>query len=152
MKSYQYTECGLNNVLIENVDVATDDKGQQVYRIQNINGLHKAIALGIVQHQNSISGEELRFLRTEMGLTQAELAAYIHKEHLTVGRWERGEVSPIDSNAEAIIRLLAIEKLDLGKDMPMEALTKMCVPTAQTQFVKIDGSDSNDYRLLKAAS
>src|SRR5258708_1663749 len=104
MSGYQYTESGLANEFIENMEEVTGDAGERVYRIENITGLHKVIAYCIIQHPNGISGRELRFLRTEMGSTQAELAARLHKEPLAVGRWERGEV-PIDSNAEALVRL-----------------------------------------------
>jgi DNA-binding transcriptional regulator YiaG len=144
-QEYQYTECGLDNVFIENMDVLVDDAGEEVYEIENIVGLHHAIAHCIVQHRHGISGTELRFLRTEMGLTQAELAAHLHKEPLTVGRWERGEVA-IDSNAEALIRLLAVQKLDLHLELSIEEVMKRCVATAKRQAIRIDGTDPREYR------
>lgn len=146
MTDFHYTECGLTNVFIRNASVNTDDIGQQTFQIRNINLLHKVIAFGIVCHANSMSGAELRFLRTEMGMTQAELAQYLHKEHLTVGRWERSE-RPIDSNAETIIRLLAVEKLNLDGDLTVAETARKCVATARTQQITIDGSDSNNYKL-----
>jgi hypothetical protein len=36
-------------------------------------------------------------------------------DHQSIGRWERSEF-PIDQTAEALIRLLAIEQLDLTVD------------------------------------
>lgn len=149
MTDFQYTECGLTNVFIKNANVVTDDKGNQVYTIQNVNLLHKVIAYGIVQHQNSISGAELRFLRTEMGKTQAELAQHVHKELLTIGRWERGE-SPIDANAEVSIRLLAIEELKLDGDLTVAEAAKKCIAAAKVQRIDIDGSDPNNYQKIAA--
>src|SRR5665213_3574315 len=110
--TYRYTESGLDNVAIDGVSFVTDDGGKRVVSIPNVNGLHKAIALGIVSRKHGISGQEIRFLRTEMGLTQAELANTIHREALTVSRWERNE-TPIDANAETLIRMLAIQELGL---------------------------------------
>ena len=72
-----------------------------MYSFRNVVGLHKAIAAGIIKHASSISPKELRFLRTEIGMTQAELAMIVKKDHQTVGRWERGETI-IDQNAEAL--------------------------------------------------
>ena len=109
---YHYTACGLDDVIIEGLAPVIDDAGERTYRIPNVIGLHRAIAHSIVTRSHGITPAELRFLRTEMELTQAELALVLKKDHQTVGRWERGE-TPIDSNAEVVIRMLACEKLQL---------------------------------------
>ena len=80
-----------------------------------------------------------------MGMTQAELANAVHREPLTVGRWERGEIE-IDSNAEALIRLMAVQRLDLQVETDIEALSSRCVPTVETQPIVIIGNDPDDYR------
>ena len=112
MKAYRYTESGLDNVIIEGAHVLVDDAGESCVTISNVNGLHRAIAQGIVLRRSAMIGRELRFLRTEMGMTQAELAAIVHREPLAISRWERAEVE-IDSNAETLIRLYATERLGL---------------------------------------
>src|SRR5271166_3861745 len=124
---YNYAECGLDNVIIKNMSCVIDDAGEEVYEIPNILGLHKVIAACIVRHPHGISPKELRFLRTEMGMTQGELAEIVKKDHQTVGRWERGE-KPIDQNAEALIRLLAAERLALPRTETIEELARRCVP------------------------
>jgi DNA-binding transcriptional regulator YiaG len=148
---YQYTECGLDNVTIQNMDVVVDDAGEEVYSIPNITGLHKAIAECIVRHAHGISPKELRFLRSEMGLTQAELAEIVKKDHQTIGRWERGE-KPIDQNAEALVRLLAAERLCLPPEEDIRELAKRCVPAATVQNITIDGGDPDNYRPLQRAA
>lgn len=150
MKAYRYTECGLDTVLIEDVNVAVDDAGEQCVSIPNVKSLHKLIACGIVHRRTGMTGLELRFLRTEMGMTQAELAEHVHREPLAVSRWERGEVPVIDSNAEALIRLLAVEKLKLPEASVAE-ITGWCVQSASTPPLIIDGSDPTNYRLKDAA-
>lgn len=147
--NYHYTECGLDNVIIEGVDFVTDDSGDQVLSIRNINGLHRAIAQFIASRKSGISGKELRFLRTEMGMTQAEIADMIHREPLTVSRWERGEV-PIDSNAETLIRLHAIEELGLDVPGRVMEISHWSIAAAQEEPITIDGSDPSDYRPLAA--
>jgi DNA-binding transcriptional regulator YiaG len=148
---YKYTECGLDNVVIKNMPMIIDDAGEEVYEIRNVVGLHRVIATCIVRHPRGISPKELRFLRTEMGLTQAELAEIVKKDHQTIGRWERGE-TPIDQNAEALIRLLAAEKLDLLRDETIEEVVRSCVPTAEVQVITIDGGDPRNYRPLPTAA
>ncbi|MBA9071841.1 DNA-binding transcriptional regulator YiaG [Methylobacterium sp. RAS18] len=145
MNAYRYTESGLDNVIIEGVSLLHDDAGEECVTIPNVNGLHKAIAHGIVTKRSAITGRELRFLRTEMGHTQAELAGIVHREPLTVSRWERNEIE-IDSNAETIIRLAAIEVLDLPDERVRE-VAGWCVPSAETPPLRIDGSDPSNYKI-----
>lgn len=152
MVDYHYTESGLDNVLIRGVDFLTDDAGEQVVTIRNIAGLHRAIAAGIVTKAGSMTGKELRFLRTEMGMTQAELAAIVHREPLAMSRWERGEINHIDPNAETLIRLHAREALALPVDVTVKDIAGWSVPTARTPLLEIDGSDPNDYRPFKQAA
>jgi len=147
--TYRYTECGLDNVEIKGMHSMTDDAGEAVYGVTNILGLHKAISHGIITKTGSIGADELRFLRTEMGLTQAELAQIVKKEHQTIGRWERGE-SPIDRNAEALIRLTARERLDLDTNMTTEEIAAKCVPSATLTVITIDGSDPENYHPVAA--
>ena len=150
MSAYHYAESGLDNVMVEGVDFLVDDAGEQVVTIPNVNGLHKAIATGIVMKQGSMTGRELRFLRSEMGMTQAELAQYVHREPLAISRWERGEVAEIDPNAEAMIRLLARESLGLDVEASVKSIAGWSVASAETPPIVIDGSDPENYR-LKAA-
>lgn len=150
MANYHYTECGLHNVYIDGLEFVIDDDGDEIITIPAINELHKCIALGIVSHKHGMSGDELRFLRTEMGLTQAELATLVHHERQSIGRWERAEFE-IDSSAEVIIRRLAIEKLSLNSTVSMDDLSRYCIPTVSTQPINIKmANDNGDYELMAA--
>jgi len=132
------------------MDVLVDDEGENCVSIPNINGLHRIIALGIVRRRNSISGKDLRFLRTEMGMTQVQLAKFIHCEALTISRWERAEFA-IDSNAEALIRVRAIQELDLPTDAKVREISTWCVQGEAPRTLIIDGADPSNYRRKKAA-
>lgn len=152
MNRYHYTECGLQNVFIDGLVFHVDDAGDEIITIPAINELHMRIAQGIVSHKHGISGEELRFLRTEMGYTQSELAAVVHHDKQSIGRWERSEYD-IDSAAEAIIRKLAMEKLNLGLHLGIEELSRQSIPTAQMQPINIKFANDNgtsSYELVAA--
>nr|WP_010400346.1 helix-turn-helix domain-containing protein [Paracoccus sp. TRP] len=146
MNAYHYTESGLANVYIEGLDPMIDDEGDEVIQIPAINELHRAIAQGIVCHKKGMSPEELRFLRTEMGLTQAELAQLVHRDKQSVGRWERGEC-PMEGAVETVVRSLAIERLKLDS-VPggVEGLAKSSVQTAEVQPININHRDG-EYKL-----
>jgi DNA-binding transcriptional regulator YiaG len=150
MSRYLYSECGLENVLIEDLETVTDDAGEETYCIRNVMGLHKVLAYCVVTRKHGVTPDELRFLRTEMGMTQAELAQLVKKDHQTIGRWERGE-TPIDQNAEAVIRILAAERLEIDMNLTVEEIAKRCVPTATVEQIVIDGHDPSHYEPKMAA-
>ncbi|MEW9808584.1 helix-turn-helix domain-containing protein [Mesorhizobium marinum] len=150
MSTHHYTESGLQNVFIDGLEFVIDDDGDEIITIPAVNELHHVIALGIVSHKHGMSGDELRFLRTEMGYTQAELAELVHHDKQSIGRWERGEYE-IDSTAEAIIRRLAIEKLHLDTDSGIDELSRRSIPTVQPQPINIKmANDNGGYELLAA--
>jgi DNA-binding transcriptional regulator YiaG len=150
MGAYRYTECGLDNVMIEGMTVLVDDGGEKAMTIPNVNALHRVIALGIVNRKSGMNGKQLRYLRTEMGMTQAQLAVVVHRESLTISRWERGE-DQIDSNAEALIRMCATQELSLPTSATVTEISGWCIARAENPPLVIDGSDPANYRLKKAA-
>lgn len=148
-RDYRYTESGLENVNIRGMRTCVDDAGEEVYCIPNILGLHEVIAHCIITRSHGIRPEELKFLRTEMGLTQAELAQIVKKDHQTIGRWERGD-NPIDQNAEALIRVIAAERLQIDPELPVEDIARRCIPAADFEAIVIDGSQPDHYRPIAA--
>lgn len=145
IQRYHYTECGLLNVWVEGLCME-DDAGEQIIKIPNIGSLHKLISKGIVTSQGTLTGCELRYLRTEMGMTQTQLADLVHRERLTVYRWEHEENS-LDGATEAYIRILASSKLRLDKIDP-EEVSGWCKMTAENKPpICIDATDPDHYRL-----
>ena len=137
MVDYQYTECGLPNVIIENAKIVTDDAGEKVVHIPKVNQLHKEIARAIVKQISPMSPAELRFLRTEMGLTQAELAKFVHRDEQTIRRWEQGK-HPMDPAAEALVRVATLERIEVERPSAVEV--------ARAFDPKADKSDTDEQR------
>jgi transcriptional regulator with XRE-family HTH domain len=146
---YRYDECGLDDVVIHNMRVIVDDAGEETYYLPNITGLHKVIAAALINRRHGLLPKELRFLRTELGLTQGELGQLVKKDHQTIGRWERGE-TPIDENAEVVIRAHAAEALGIVREGGIDELARRCVPSATIEPIAIDASDPAHYRRLAA--
>jgi transcriptional regulator with XRE-family HTH domain len=144
-KEYRYMASGLDNVILVGLEECTDDHGEKCVTIPNINMLHEAIARSILVRRGGMTGPELKFLRSLMGMTQAELGKIVNREALTIGRWERGEFEN-DPNAEAIIRLVAAERLALDLSAPIEEVTGWCLQTADNPAIRIDASDPENYR------
>ncbi len=143
---YHYAECGLPNVWIEGLCVRVD-AGGRIIRIPNTGSLHKLISTGIVTSEGTLTGAELRYLRTEMGLTQTQLGELVHRERLTVSRWERRE-STLDGAAEAYIRILASSKLGLGSIDPEEVSGWCRLTLDNKKPIRIDATAPENYRLV----
>ena len=107
---YHYTESGLDSVyLVSGFEIRENSDGETVI-IHDIDGLHEAVGRLLVSERKRLSGKEIRFLRTELLMSQSGLGALLHVNEQTVARWEKGKTK-IPGMADATIRLLYIEKV-----------------------------------------
>lgn len=105
-KTYHYIESGLDNVFLAS-GFEYANQGKTVI-IHDIEGLQRAIANWLVRQPRRLSGDELRFLRSELLLSQSSLAKILGVKELTIGRWERGE-SDIPLSTDAVVRMMFLE-------------------------------------------
>ena len=72
---YRYTECGLDNVYLEGIDLrvceACGEASPRIPRIPRINDLHATISQAVALQNVPLSGKETRFLRTQIVKTCA---------------------------------------------------------------------------------
>lgn len=88
-KGYHYTESGLNNIwLLNGFTIHKTPYGSGV-SIENIGGLHKAIAHMLVSNKPRWSGGEFRFIRKELDMSQKSLSDIFGKDVQTIARWEK---------------------------------------------------------------
>lgn len=146
---YRYTACGLDNVYLVGLPRIADRAGDETITIPYINQLHRLLRRQVAEKDTGLDHKEIRFLRTELGLTQAQLAQHVHKDAQTIGRWERGE-TPIDGSSEAVLRAMALEGLE-GAPVRISELTLKSVQSTVTHNYNIDASDPAHYRPLLAA-
>ena len=102
-KPYQYRASGLDYIFLLNGVTTRDTRYGSMVNIRNINGLHRAIGLHIVEKSEPMTGAELRFLRKQMGLTQRELATLMRTTDQTVANYEKSKTEP--GPADALIRM-----------------------------------------------
>jgi len=107
---YQYTESGLDFIyLVKGYEYVDSPRGTSV-RIHDIDGLHAAIGKFLVRERGTLSGQEVRFLRSELLLSQRNLASILGVTEQTVRRWEHGGV-PIPATSDAALRGLYMEHI-----------------------------------------
>ena len=108
---YHYTECGLGGIyLAGGYKIVESPTGRHV-TIKDIDGLHKAIGQNLIFNKKDLDGNEIRFLRHELGLSQTLLANLLDVSEQSINRWERGKTN-INKPAEALIRALYAEHIE----------------------------------------
>lgn len=106
---YHDKSCGLSNVYIKGIVETIDDMGDKVITIPKPLELHKSLVLEVLKKPSKLNGEEIRFLRTELGLTQTELSEKFDNSLKTIQRWEN-EKADIGTAEDVMLRLLVDEK------------------------------------------
>jgi DNA-binding transcriptional regulator YiaG len=92
-KPYRYLASGLDNIfLLNGVTENKTDYGPMIH-IENVNGLHRAIGLHIIEKSAAMTGPEFRFLRKQLGLSQLELAKTFGVTDQTIANYEKGKSS-----------------------------------------------------------
>jgi len=103
---YHYEECGLSNVwLVDGFEIETDEEYGELVSIASVNELHKTIGLYLINEKPELNGEEIRFLRKELNLSQKNLAGILSVNESTVRNWESDRVE-IGKPAELVLRAL----------------------------------------------
>lgn len=103
---YHYEACGLPNVYLKNGYTLHKTRYGEGVSIEDVEGLHGVLADTIVASPDALSGEEFRFVRRQLELSQAGLAELLGCDEQSVARWEKGKVKRIDSAAERLLRII----------------------------------------------
>jgi putative transcriptional regulator len=105
-----YTACGLDDVyLLSGYEIEQTPYGNGV-SIKNVDELHKVIGIFLISTKKLLHGKEIRFLRHQMDLTQAELARLFGCDSQMVARYEKDE-NKIAGPSDRLLRLLYLEHL-----------------------------------------
>lgn len=113
---YHYTECGLSNIwLVSGYEEEVFD-GDCYVSVRDADALHKQIALRLIKQKTDLKGEQVRFLRKEMDLTQAELAALVNVSAQTVARWEKDQTE-VPGPVNVLLRLITLNHFNGDVDV-----------------------------------
>ena len=105
---YHYTECGLDNVWLENGYTVHNTPYGKGVSIDDADGLHAVLVAELVKKKGRITGKELRFLRTHLALSQGSLGKFLGATEQSVSLWER--TGKVPAASDALVRMLVIER------------------------------------------
>lgn len=101
---YHYRESGLTNVYLVNGYREIETPHGRGVSIEDVAGLHMAIAHMLIEEAPSLTGPEVRFIRKYLDLTQMQLAELLGVEDQSVRRWEK--LGRVPKQADHGIRLV----------------------------------------------
>ncbi len=110
---HRYRSSGLDNVYLADPPIAGE--AEDASPVPDSAGLHRAIGSWLVSSRRGLNGAEVRFLRTEMELTQRALAELLGATVQTVRYWEKHRGKEINGAADRLLRLQYSEAL-AGRD------------------------------------
>lgn len=105
-KPYEYTECGLDVVLLGVTQYVCNSCGEEYAAIPQPEKLHKAIGLDICKNKKALLlPDEIKFLRKELNLKAKDLAKSLGVDDSTVSRWENGK-KQIGEGSDRLLRAI----------------------------------------------
>ena len=109
---YHFVDSGLTTVYLVGIPYFRCSCGSEVAEIPAIKQLMSLIARDLVQKEEALTGEEIRFLRKRLGEKAADFAKHvgIGAEHLS--KLENGHLSAGESTDKLVRLYFAIESKD----------------------------------------
>lgn len=109
--TYQYTMCGLDYVYLLDGYRKHETKYGSGVAIEHADELDRQIAAYVILSHTRLRGQEVRFLRALMDMSQTELAAHLGMQRVSVARWEGAPKTTIPGAADRVIRMVSAKKI-----------------------------------------
>ena len=148
---FRYQGCGLDNVYLRNGYRETvSAAGEKGVFIEDIEGLHKVIAIVIVDDTSPLDAKTFRFLRKELDMSQRKFGEYMDVEEQTVSLWERAR-KPIPHAADVLLRTLTKETCSGNAEL-MRMLERMnSIDREIRSNIELEKNDGHWEQLKQAA-
>lgn len=101
---YEYTGSGLGGIFLKNGYKIVETTYGKGVSIEDIDGLHRAIAADILRQKTPMTGRQFRFLRKEQDLIQEEAAAIFRVDVQTIANWEKKGAQEIPGPPDIAMR------------------------------------------------
>jgi DNA-binding transcriptional regulator YiaG len=102
---YHYTGCGLDYVYLLNGYTLHETEHGPGVSIEDARRLHERVALDIIGDPHPLRGQEVRFLRGMMKISQEGLARVLRQRRGSVARWEAEPNKTIPGAADSALRM-----------------------------------------------
>lgn len=116
-QTYHFTESGLENVFLENVDIyRCPDCEEEFVSIPRPLELLNCIAEALLRKPGLLSGQEIRFLRKNLYKKTADFAQLIGHTRVALSRWENGQ-RKVSRATDRAVRLAYLANSNIGRKL-----------------------------------
>ncbi len=106
--TYQFRESGLRCVVLQGVEIIRcPECGNEDPIIPRVNDLMRALARAVIRKPCRLEGDDVRFLRKYLRMTQEQLASLLHVDKTNVSKWENRE-DRVGAQSDRLIRAVAL--------------------------------------------
>ena len=118
---YHYTDCGLDYVYLANGYTVHHTPHGDGVSITDARALHARIALDLIAQPRPLQGQDVRYLRGMMRLSQEGLAKVLRQQRGSVARWEAEPTKDLPGAADSALRMFYALKAG-GHDIAMKVV------------------------------
>jgi putative zinc finger/helix-turn-helix YgiT family protein len=126
--SYAFKESGLSNLTLEGIDIIhCEGCKSSTPIIPRVNDLMSTIAVALIMKPSRLRGEEIRFLRKYLQMTQAEFSTVLDVDKTSVSKWENDE-DKVGAQSDRLVRMVCLElcpELKEKSDLHAETIKKL---------------------------
>lgn len=145
---YHYTDSGLDHIHLANgYDEVKTPYGEGI-AIHDLEGLHAVIG-SCIADRPVMTGDEFRFLRIELGLTQSETANLIGVSESALRNWEKGRTAHVPDPAANLMRGLYLESVDENSKLS-EILKRVSQLNREIHHIEINFEETEEGWKLAA--
>jgi DNA-binding transcriptional regulator YiaG len=101
---FHYTQCGLDDVYLAGGVQVEETPYGEAFSVEHANELHEAIAKSIINDPRPLRGQEARFLRVMLHLSQEAMAKALGVDRATIIRWERARDKALSTMQDTAVR------------------------------------------------
>jgi len=99
---------GLKNVILQGVEVVQCPQcGDEQIIIPRLDELMRTLAFAVISQPYRLQGEDVRFLRKYLKMTQAEFASYLEIDKTNLSKWENND-DRIGEQSDRLIRSISL--------------------------------------------
>ena len=160
-EGYHYTASGLDYVYLLNGYRIHETKHGKGVSITDARKLHEAIALAIISSGRPLRGQEVRFLRGQLQLSQDALARVLRQRRGSVARWEGEPSKKIPGAADSALRMFyalkatghetAVRLVELLQDLDDLEHKAAMLADMQGDVAQFEETGGDWFRARKAA-
>lgn len=149
-ENYRYTESGLPNVTLENIEVSHCPAcGERIVSIERMADLHRSLAFAVASQRSRLSAAEVKFLRKYLGWSSSSFAKVMGTAPATVSRWEGGK-QPMGVVAEHLLRVLVFREKPI-EEYPSEKLAELALDDSAPVRLTMAAGRNGDWQVQRAA-